>query len=843
MAINRRTLRLLRQLRITVGSEADDAVRTLAKAWMDAWAGLANRWQVAADALITLAVQVDRWPAPVQIARIAGVDVALTATDAALAELGTQTTTVVTSGAATVVAATAAAEPAIIASQMPAAVVGEFTQRVASRILLTALDVITARTRQAIVAQTRPLSADAMEAVRRELIRGVQVGSNPNDAARRMVAAVNGAFEGGLTRATAIARTEMLDAYRVASRYTHEANADVLDGWVWLATVTGAGALRTCFPAGTLVTTLRGDVAIEDVVVGDDLLTHAGRWRRVYETLSRPYAGPMVTVEAGGLRVSATADHPFLVERQGELHWMEAQDVAVGDTVFSNRDSLDNGLSHSCGEVAVERCCDQTDDSESATAQECSLFGIPVGNLVMPVGFVHLKSDVQGRQKKINRPDPPGDGRLLNVLDTDLIERKPDISLGNGLSGVATVAAHRAEPAMTRRNDPDPLAARRTDDVHRWPPALFRAVFPVLARRAELRIATNTLARILGRWASALRRTEPSCTARLHNTEDGFAPHAGSLAGGGAGADGRAHDAAEPAGSNGEGFLTARADLYAAFDVVQAGPRAIFRLPVMPHPERVAASGAVAGSSGAGYTASRTSSVRVLSLSGGATAHAAKCSTALPDVGGGDTKTGLAMGADTLRPGVMLPLRTIGARTFDRAIFQPTVAAIEGGFATATSQFHRYIVSGVKSFDGSLTVYNVEVVEDHSYVANGFVVHNCPSCWAMHGTEHPLSEAGPLDHVQGRCARAPKAKSWKALGFDMDEPDDNIPDARALFAALPRDDQIRILGARRLAMMDAGDIDWVDIPARRDNDAWRPSYSPRPVRDLERIAARRRGDT
>ncbi|RCG31974.1 phage head morphogenesis protein [Sphaerisporangium album] len=115
----------------------------------------------------------------------------------------------------------------------------------------------------------------------------------------------------------------------------------------------------------------------------------------------------------------------------------------------------------------------------------------------------------------------------------------------------------------------------------------------------------------------------------------------------------------------------------------------------------------------------------------------------------------------------------------------------------------------------------------------------CASCWAQHGRVHPLKEPGPLDHQSGRCARTPKTKTWRELGIDLDEPDDVIPDARVVFAALPRADQLKIMGPRRLQLLDAGEITWDDISERRENPEWRPSYHVRSVRDLEQLAADR----
>src|SRR5690606_29603745 len=81
--------------------------------------------------------------------------------------------------------------------------------------------------------------------------------------------------------------------------------------------------------------------------------------------------------------------------------------------------------------------------------------------------------------------------------------------------------------------------------------------------------------------------------------------------------------------------------------------------------------------------------------------------------------------------------------------------------------------------------------EAHADVLNGWRWHcdlsvrTCPACLAMHGTMHPLSEPGPHDHVNGRCARVPVTKSWAELGFDIEEPADAFLDAREWFDGLP----------------------------------------------------------
>ncbi|WP_326646674.1 hypothetical protein OG884_18775 [Streptosporangium sp. NBC_01755] len=139
--------------------------------------------------------------------------------------------------------------------------------------------------------------------------------------------------------------------------------------------------------------------------------------------------------------------------------------------------------------------------------------------------------------------------------------------------------------------------------------------------------------------------------------------------------------------------------------------------------------------------------------------------------------------------------------------------------------------------------------EDHAAVLDGWIWHaelnssrgrTCPACIALHGTMHPLSEPGPYGHQQCRCSRSPRAKSWAALGFDIDEPDDHIPTGPEVFAGLPRAEQLAIMGPRRLELLDSGAIDWADLPQLRTTSGWRDSYGARPVRDLERIAKQRR---
>ena len=65
-----------------------------------------------------------------------------------------------------------------------------------------------------------------------------------------------------------------------------------------------------CFPAGTLILTQDGLLPIENVVVGDWVLTHRGRWRPVTSTMSS-VRDTVVVRGSGHWGLETTGEHPF----------------------------------------------------------------------------------------------------------------------------------------------------------------------------------------------------------------------------------------------------------------------------------------------------------------------------------------------------------------------------------------------------------------------------------------------------------------------------------------------------------------------------------------------------
>jgi SPP1 gp7 family putative phage head morphogenesis protein len=242
VAISRSTLALLRSLRVTIGAEADEAVRAITRGWVRAWDELAPAWRAAILDVVAQAAANQRWPSAFELRRIERLATSARASQEALIRLSREAGVIITDGAGRIIKVDADMEPRLIASQLPAAERPAALVRFAGRIGPGALSAIVARTTGQITSTLRPLSAEAYEAMQRALIQGIAVGDNPRTVARDMLARVEGAFNGGLSRAVVISRTEMLDAYRAASAYSHAVNSDVLAGWTWTATLDR----RTC---------------------------------------------------------------------------------------------------------------------------------------------------------------------------------------------------------------------------------------------------------------------------------------------------------------------------------------------------------------------------------------------------------------------------------------------------------------------------------------------------------------------------------------------------------------------------------------------------------------------
>jgi len=77
------------------------------------------------------------------------------------------------------------------------------------------------------------------------------------------------------------------------------------------------GGNPVCFPAGTMILSEKGYIPIEEIEVGDRVLTHRLRWKRVTETHSS--IGDTVIIKGHGhLGLEVTHNHPFYIKERGK---------------------------------------------------------------------------------------------------------------------------------------------------------------------------------------------------------------------------------------------------------------------------------------------------------------------------------------------------------------------------------------------------------------------------------------------------------------------------------------------------------------------------------------------
>lgn len=132
-----------------------------------------------------------------------------------------------------------------------------------------------------------------------------------------------------------VLRTGDAGVYPVERRALHGVHScngcvtEAAKGWQPFGILKDIGSCE-CFVAGTMIETERGPVPIEDVQLGDRVLTRRG-YRPVVTLFRSQYVGPLKVVEAGGRRTTCTPNHPFRTQRG----WVEAGQLVPGEDSVS----------------------------------------------------------------------------------------------------------------------------------------------------------------------------------------------------------------------------------------------------------------------------------------------------------------------------------------------------------------------------------------------------------------------------------------------------------------------------------------------------------------------------
>jgi site-specific DNA-cytosine methylase/intein/homing endonuclease len=109
------------------------------------------------------------------------------------------------------------------------------------------------------------------------------------------------------------------DMYKLQASQLEQYNADMLVGG------------SSCFIAGTLINTYHGYKPIEDIEVGDMVLTHLNRYREVLDTISNSVT-ELIKIKASGTEeITTTPEHPFYCYTGNEFKWIKASNLTKCD--------------------------------------------------------------------------------------------------------------------------------------------------------------------------------------------------------------------------------------------------------------------------------------------------------------------------------------------------------------------------------------------------------------------------------------------------------------------------------------------------------------------------------
>jgi hypothetical protein len=91
-----------------------------------------------------------------------------------------------------------------------------------------------------------------------------------------------------------------------------------------------------CLPPGQKIVTDSGFEEIQNVKLGQRVLTHTGAYKEVTNIFENPFEGDIVEITAYGQNtpLAVTPEHPLYVWRDGEARFIEAKSIKIGDRLM-----------------------------------------------------------------------------------------------------------------------------------------------------------------------------------------------------------------------------------------------------------------------------------------------------------------------------------------------------------------------------------------------------------------------------------------------------------------------------------------------------------------------------
>jgi len=252
------------------------------------------------------------------------------------------------------------------------------------------------------------------------------------------------------------------------------------------------GDERVCFPAWTLVETSQGAVPIQFLKPGMRVLTRVG-FCSVAAVSQRTYTGAMTTVDADGMSVTATSDHPFWTLEQG---WLACGRIERGYSVQTlGKKLVKVGSVH-------HFFLGNANDAPTVGLKVGILSAIPIG-VSMPVDAISFKRHACISQQEVNAVSANPNFLLKRNVQVD--KGFPYSSLERRFRSGTSITGKTAELlACGAGNSSKSLATRRTLNVDRRTPALFRAVVPIEIRFSAKNLAASLAGDVLGGCGTAV---------------------------------------------------------------------------------------------------------------------------------------------------------------------------------------------------------------------------------------------------------------------------------------------------------------------------------------------------
>lgn len=261
-----------------------------------------------------------------------------------------------------------------------------------------------------LIARTRSLMDVTRNSAERLVRASVQAAAN--SAREEMYSQNDDLIASLMWHSTLDTRTSKWCMVRDGHHYSNDENHKPKDGGPpWLE---GPGKLHWgALAEGTLIETARGQIPIENVRVGDSVLTHTGIWSTVSARRAKHLKNGIVRIiyTKSGRVLRATDDHPV---RLANGKWVFVGALEIGDNLLCYPESVSEIVNaRSVINAETQNCPASIDQTQIAIQRACKL--------VAP--DINFESDAERGYRKI-------ENRCLKMILSDpaIIERDQSIA-------------------------------------------------------------------------------------------------------------------------------------------------------------------------------------------------------------------------------------------------------------------------------------------------------------------------------------------------------------------------------------------------------------------------------